>query len=268
MHCGHLSPIARGFRENTWPGKYPISHTITKKKKKNTNITSAIPYVLASTAFGWQLITPIYFAIYIYLSQPRSFYYPNPRAINLRAAEYLPTGLLVTYFVPTLLLLRNSAAIDISGRILSLVQLGLPILVSLGQWLSKREPPSANFAEALYGTRDMPYLSRFYNFSFLITSTLHIVIASRIFPHIQDVAAVKEMVFSSEGRQLGCLIGAILIWSVLTIWDLRRTNVFQTSLFLAVPAVTIGSICFGPAATLIELWKRRESALERSRQRK
>lgn len=235
---------------------------------QQTNNPSTIPYILASTAFGWHIITPIYFAIYIYLSQSRPFYYPNPRAIDLRAAEYLPTGLLVTYIVPTLLVLKNTAPNEVPGWILSLVQLGLPILVSLGQRLSSRETPSSDFAQALYGTRDMSYLSRFYNFVFLLTSTLHIVIASRVLPHIPDVAAVKEIVLSSEGVQLGCLVSAILIWSAFTVWDLRRTNILQTPLFLTVLAVLLGAACFGPAATLIGLWKWREGALERSRRRK
>lgn len=173
----------------------------------------------------------------------------------------------MTYFVPVLLVLKNTVPIEVPRWMLSLVQLGLPILVLLGQTLSKREPPSSDFAGALYGTADMPYLSRFYNLGILATSTLHIVIASRVFPYVPDVAAIKEMVVSSEGLQLVCLIAAILTWSVFTIWDLRRTNVLQTPVFFVVAAVFLGDICFGPAASLIGLWKWREGALERSRGR-
>lgn len=134
--------------------------------------------------------------------------------------------------------------------------------------MSTREPPSANFAEALYGTSDMPYLSWFYNLGILSTSTLHVVIASRVFPRIPGTTAVKEMVLSSEGVQLASLTAVNLIWFVFTIWDLRRTNVLQSPLSFAVPSVLLGSICFGPAATLLGLWKWREGALERSRARK
>lgn len=110
----------------------------------------------------------------------------------------------------------------------------------------------------------MPYLSKFYNLAFVITSTLHIIIASRVFPHL-DATALKTIIFSSQGAQLTSLITATIVWCIFTLWDLRRTNINQTFFFfLAVSVLLLGGVCFGPAAMLIRLLKWREIALERS----
>lgn len=78
----------------------------------------------------------------------------------------------------------------------------------------------------------MPYLSKFYNLAFVITSTLHIIIASRVFPHL-DATALKTIIFSSQGAQLTSLITATIVWCIFTLWDLRRTNINQTFFFFS-----------------------------------
>lgn len=213
------------------------------------------------------MVVPIYFVIYIYLSQSRSFYYPNPRAIDLRAAECLPMEFLTMYFVPMLFILKKPATIVVPSWIFPVAHFGLPIFVSIGQKISTKSPPSADIVESLYGTRDMPYLSQFYNLAFFFTSMLHLIVGSRILAYAWDARALKEMTYS-PGVQSACLGTTIMIWCVFTAWDLRRTNAIQTPLFIVIPSLLLGSVCFGPAAVLIGVWKWREIALERARKRK
>jgi len=166
------------------------------------------------------------------------------------------------YFVPILLILKP-ATIAVPSWIFPVAHFGLPIFVSIGQKISTKEPPSADIVESLYGTRDMPYLSQFYNLAFLFTSMLHIIVGSRILAYVW----IKEMTYS-PGLQSACLVTTIMIWCVFTAWDLRRTNAIQTPLSIVIPSLLLGYMCFGPAAVLIGVWKWREIALERTRKRK
>lgn len=224
---------------------------------------SAIPYVLGSVAFGWETIVPIYFAIYIYKSKNRPFYYPGPRAIDLRVAKKLSPGLFVAYLAPILLALREQhTQSTVASWFISTAHVSLPVLVILGKSFSKGGPSTSNIAESVYGTLDMPYLSQFYNMLLILTSTLHFALCGQIMQQVTNIG------FGYEIAHLACLALAITVWCCFTVWDLRRTNITHAFLPGSFIWVLLGVIFLGPAATLIGLWKVREVAWEASRMKK
>lgn len=218
--------------------------------------------MLGSVAFGWEVIVPIYFTIYIHQSKDRPFYYPAPRAIDLRAAKKLSPGLFVAYSAPILLALRVHAHSTMSGCLICTAHFSLPVLIMLGQKFSKGGPSSSNITVSVYGARDMPYLSQFYNLLLIVTSTLHIALSGQILQQVRKIG------LGYETAQLACLALAITVWCCFTVWDLRRTNITHALLPSNLTWVVLGVIFLGPAATLVGLWKVREVAWEASRMRK
>ncbi|KAI9928584.1 hypothetical protein ASPWEDRAFT_180185 [Aspergillus wentii DTO 134E9] len=230
---------------------------------------SATPYILASIFCGWEIILPIYFAIYIFRSHSRGFYYPHPRTINLGAAKSLSTGLLVAYILPilhTITGLKHFVS-DISGWMIPVAHLILPVLLFLGERSFMKSSSNMKLAEILYNTRDMPHLSRFYALIVFLASTVHVVIASQVLSQLRMDELSLPMI-SSGAVQLACLTLAIATWCLFTVWDLHRVNVIRTSALPATALCILGVVLLGPGATVIGLWGWREYALEASRLRK
>ena len=241
-----------------------------------TDKSSAIPYVLASAFLGWEVVLPIYFALYIVLSGEQGFYYPIPRAINPSITKTLPRVLLVSY-IPLAIraatnLMRKPEVDFISGRWdLSLAHLSLPILIHAGKDFFKSASAGLTIRHLQFETRDVKDLSRFFTLIFLFTSTAHLALISQILPQIMlhSTTGVSEPEFSlsSQWLQIGSLTLAIVVWCIFTIWDMRRVNLTKTSLLVTLLGAVTGSVAVGPAAVLSALWWWREAPLESGRQR-
>ena len=53
--------------------------------------------MLISSYRGWDIIVPLYFALYVLLSHQSQLYYPAPRTIELPVAKALPIALVLIY---------------------------------------------------------------------------------------------------------------------------------------------------------------------------
>jgi hypothetical protein len=200
---------------------------------------------------------PLYFALYIYQSRHRSFFYPDPRAIDIRAAEALPYCALVTLLIVILLLQRGP---EIMGNWAPpLIPLTLPIAVYLGQQLKAR-PCQADTLKLLYDNRDMHHVCQFYNLMILFASAVHGSLGYSAIIH-----SLKNFDLPVDGARLICHSLTILAWSHFTLWDMRRTNIVQQPLLVASACLFLGLLILGPAATLMGFWKWREERMELAR---
>ncbi|CAG7984872.1 unnamed protein product [Penicillium salamii] len=230
---------------------------------------SAVVYILASTILGWNLVLPFYFILYIYSSRSRSFYYPNPRAIDIRAAEVIPTCLLIAFIPSMLVALVSSPKLLFDTRwVLLASHLALPNMVYLGKKRSKSDPPRIHIPDSLYGNRDMIYLLRAYNILTLACATIHVFGVSQILIQFRAELLATEFVFRSEVMQLILVSIVITIWCFFTIWDLRRTYIIRTPFSSDFIYYCLSVLIVRPTATMFNIWKRREIALERSRGRR
>ncbi|CAG8178090.1 unnamed protein product [Penicillium salamii] len=229
---------------------------------------SAVVYILASTILGWDIVLPFYFILYIYASRPRSFYYPNPRAIDIRAAEVIPTCLLIAYILSMLIALVSSKLLIDTRWVLFASHLALPTMVYLRKKRSKSDPPRIHVPDSLYGSRDMIHLLRAYNILTLACGTIHVFSMSQIVIRFQAELLATVFVFRSEVMQLILLSIVISVWCFFTIWDLRRTLIIRTTFSSDVVYYCMAVLIVGPTATMFSIWKRREISLERSRGRR
>jgi hypothetical protein len=218
---------------------------------------------------GWDIVLPIYFILYIFESRSHAFYYPNPRAIDLRAAEVLPTSLLIAY-IPSILsaLVTSAENLAFTRRVLPASHFALPILVYLGKKLSNRDPPKSNIPDSIYGKRDIPYLLRTYNILTLACATIHVLNVSQMVFQFLAKGSIANFVFSSNLLQFMVLSIVIIVWCLFTTWDLHRTHITQTSFSSDIVYCCVAVLFIGPTATMFSIWKAREVALESSRWRR
>ncbi|KAJ6170735.1 Monooxygenase FAD-binding [Penicillium canescens] len=230
---------------------------------------SALLYTLASTVVGWDIVLPTYFILYIYESRSQSFYYPNPRAIDIRAAEVLPTSLLIAY-IPSMLsaLVTSAENLAFTRRLLPASHFALPILVYLGKKLSNQDPPKSNVPDSIYGKRDIPYLLRTYNILTLACATIHLLNVSQMVLQFWTKGLAANFVFSRDLVQFMVLSIAIIVWCFFTTWDLHRTHITQTYFSSDIVYCCVAVLFIGPTATMLSTWKAREVALESSRRRR
>lgn len=233
--------------------------------RRVTNKNSALPYILASNAAGWEYILPLYFIAHIYASRSQSFYYPNPRAIDTRAAKILPICLLIAYVPSIIWALMSSADLTLYHWTVSASHFALPLTVYLGLKLSKRNFRKPTIPELLYRNGDIPHLLRTYNILTVACATFHVLTVSQLFPHFLKTDFVTTALFTGEVLQLMALSLAIIAWCSFTIWDLHRTHIIHTRPFADIIFCCVTCLLLGPAATLARTWKRREIALEESR---
>ncbi|KAE8151458.1 hypothetical protein BDV25DRAFT_138877 [Aspergillus avenaceus] len=235
-------------------------------------LVSAYPYVIASTVLGWEFVFPIYAICYISQSRKREFYYPNPRAIDLKAAERLPIALLIAYSLPAIsIVIPHETRIrgtPITEGLAGAAHIAFPFLVSLAYTRLRKNAPNAEIIKSLYGVQDMPYLVKFYNVLIVGTTSCHIV---HLYPVIRQLLrlgmAQNGSMWCGTSTPLMLSI-TILVWCVFTVWNLHRVNVSQTPVPVALIWILLGIIFLGPATTMVWIWKQREALLEKSRQRK
>lgn len=225
----------------------------------------------ASYAFGWETITPIYFAVFILLSAAQEFYYPNPRAINPSTSAALPYAVLIAYAPLTMraartLLVKPDGDFLSAGWDTNLAHLSFPFLVQGGKEFLASASEGLKLTQLQFETRDMNDLSRFYNVLFLFTSAAHLVLLSQFIPNFVTIV-IADLTFnlSSEWVEIGSLTLAIVAWSLFTAWDMKRVNLTQISLPVVFLGSLVGSVLLGPATVLVGLWWWREYPLERGR---
>lgn len=237
-----------------------------------TTGSSSLPFVIASLFFGWDIVVPLYFANYMRLSQGATFYYPSPRVIRPTVARSLPIAFIVTYAIPiigTVQTLRGISAASLNINVLlaswQIAHLCFPVTLFICSKVVEIASDSL-VPEAFYSTIDIRYQSWFHILIFLVTSTTHLSLFSAYISQFRR-GNVHELLVSLDIIRTLLLSLTIAAWCVFTIWDLHRVNITDVTVGWAVFAVLMGSVIFGPAATLTLMWDWRESHIEKARAR-
>lgn len=227
---------------------------------------------MASIVFGRAIIIPMYFAIHIYATRDRSFYYPSPRVINVWIAKSLPICFVTAYALPfmhTMAWIRYSDGQRLPATTwstLSGAHLIMPLVLRLGRWVHEKNQPGIPPVELVCGSQDIAYLSRFFTLLLYLASAAHLAFASSLWSLFK--AGEFWNLLNPTAAEAGCLGLAILAWCYFVLWDLHRVNIMETPLPTALILVLLGSVLLGPSATLAALWRWREGTMEACRKRK
>lgn len=238
---------------------------------KLTLEVSSIPFVLLSSYRGWDIIVPLYFALYVLLSHQSQFYYPAPRTIELPVAKALPIALVLIYTAAICASVRGFGripTISFEPVLWQTAHVGLRVVASVVKDIFKGSMDIPTGVNSIWGDADIPYISRFQGLIFFISSTTHVLFMASCV-RLKLGSRGTGFVYCSAGDVMHfVLVGlAIILWLLFTVWDLGRVNATDISWARTVLYITLGTALFGPAGCLAATWSWREVTLERSRTR-
>lgn len=230
-------------------------------------LTSVLPFALVSIFIGWEILAPIYFALFIYLTAPEVFYYPSARALDIAMVTSIQWAWLATY-VPVFAYTLWSPTFPNGWWTIS--HAALPVTSRLfRKWTAPRCKDSLGSPSLLWGAKDVPFLS---NFMKLLHVTQYLELTATKFSLWNMVLEVYQNGFNSvvtvDCAKAMLLDSAIAVFCIFAYWDLRRIGASTSNFWLHVITGVLVAVAFSPATTLALLWGLREVQWSEARQRK
>lgn len=227
---------------------------------------SVLPLGIASLFIGWEIIAPIYFALFIHSTAPKAFYYPSIRALDMAMLMSIVYAYLVTY-VPVFIYTCVSPAFPSKSWTIAHATLPLTIQLFRG-WTAKRLTTKLRSPALLHGAEDVPLLSTFMGFLYGIQAA---GVSETEFHLVRRLSGIYYFGYRStitgdvaRAMLLDLAIGIFLIFAY---WDLRRVGASVSNPWHLVAAGILISVLFSPAATLPLLWRLRERQWAEARKR-
>lgn len=234
-----------------------------------------MPFILVALFAGWNVATPVYFALYILFSHRRAFYYPSPRTIPLPAAKALLIAIVLVYPIAihrTFAEVSMNVPKGLSGGFryqpLLVAHASFPFMITLVKEILKRWTDVPKGLKATWGDADIPYVSRYQGLIFVTTSSAHFLLMATFALRSSIRISLYEYLTAEAVTQSVFTGLSITSWLLFTVWDLRRVRATNISWKKAILYITLGTFLVGPAGCLAATWKWREGTLERSRTRK
>lgn len=228
--------------------------------------SSAVPFGVLSLVIGWELVVPIYFALFIYLTGVKPFYYPSARAVDLATAEALQPAYLATYALPTIYSFLSSA---FPTRMWMIAHAGFPVVVQVFRTQAARRTPVAKGPRVSFGHQD----SRLSEILFNLQSAQQ----AALFLRAQDYWTITQLTNGYRHRSFGALSSdeastlllgyTIAILGAFAYFDARRVGAWKGALWKDVPLGTLIALAFSPSTALCLLWRTREANWIQARQR-
>ncbi|KIW73136.1 hypothetical protein PV04_01277 [Phialophora macrospora] len=237
-------------------------------------------YALLYQTIGGAIIIPIYYLVYLYDTSSNS-YWSKPRNVPLPDAKALLPAVVIGYLIPTALIFLPYSAPDMwtTQAVVAFWQASpwyVDILICVFSKLYSGGSTTASSSQNR--NSDIPYLSRIFLTSFLVTGILHLFIVYLVvfspdpqhsFSHmflgpILYPSTQTSMVQGMHGIFLAdfwIIFASSLVWAYLAIWDLKRVRLADVNLWTAGLLVVVGSVAVGPGALLTAVWYWRETRL-------
>jgi hypothetical protein len=223
---------------------------------------SALPFVIGALFFGWEYMTPVWFAMFILATALKPFYFPAVRSVGPYVGPALWAGFILTYGPAFGYSFWTST---VSDRFWMLSHAVLPFTVQfskkvLTRWLNA---PLNSPAKA-YGEHDAKHLRNFLRMATWISSVKLISYEYRFYSVLYEMydLGYSEVLRSDVAKKM-LLDVAILVFILFVFWDLHRVGVRSLSSWTWV----VLAIGLGPATALGELWGLREELWEKARRR-
>lgn len=229
---------------------------------------------------GVGIYMPIYYAIYTFISEPETYWWPLHREVPLQYAATLKWALL-GYVLPTVLMFYPWASPERIQNFESLWQpspMFVPLLCGLfGSLYAARHKIKHTQRVAHETFPDIAHLDTLYLGSAVLGFLLHIWMLVRI-SRASDMtfSSVFWPDFSPQPKELGEGLRALFMadfwgfhvatfgWLCMAVWDLKRVGRSNVSLANAVALILAGNFVIGPGTTMSLVWYWREKAMART----
>ncbi|KAI9037695.1 FAD-dependent oxidoreductase [Aspergillus affinis] len=209
-------------------------------------LTSAVPWILASNHWGWEIILPIYIALHIGLSRTVAYYHMPQTMTDLAAAKALVLSLILVYSIPMALSVTSTHNNVLDSW--KIAHLCLPLVTFLTSKLLRAISSIPNGIEAVFSTGDLPHQRTFFVTIRFIASAAHLALAlkfgARIFAQGTGLLSLPIV------HVLLPLTAATTSWCLYYTWDLARIKALDTPVSHTLGYILVSTVLCGPAATL------------------
>lgn len=210
---------------------------------------------------------PIYFALYILATAPRSFYYPSPRAVDMGVAKAIMPAYCAVYGSAYLYTWRFSTSFP--TRLWQVAHILFPVSIALFKRIrTKSSSPAAKAEMQLFGDRDIGLLASFQRLSSFFPSLFSTVMASIFLPHNPSFGSMyyNGKAFGDAAKIMS-MNASIVIIMLFALWDLRRVRATDLGFVRGAVLILLLSLALTPAGALQQLWVYRETKWQQGRQR-
>lgn len=205
--------------------------------------------------FPISFIAPLYFFAHAYQITPTRYYEPNFFSVPLGYAKTIIPTLAISFLIPTSFLLGQEKTYKQSLAL----WLPYPIYASLLHQLLQCFFPAAP-TKSKKGA-DLPYLRGAYLLSFVVSALAHMsTLDSTGYPAFFQKQSPRAG-FAAVWFDHLVAAAAGLIWVLVLFGDVKRFGKTNSGWLTIIPAIALGTVAFGPAATIMAAYALREEAL-------
>ncbi|OHF03728.1 FAD binding domain-containing protein [Colletotrichum orchidophilum] len=223
-------------------------------------------------------IAPLYFLISLHTTSSEVYTRPTGRPIPSTVAKALIPALCLGYAIPTALMFIQYGDSVAQQNAIAFWQPS-PLYVSLLTWtfsgLLRIVSPTKSLDWEIFEKKDQGALQTGYTLAFAITAITHVCALAyaglspsvSLFDTFLDLPSVASMAL---GHSIGgfwkydmlLCFGAVAIWCLYTVYELRRLGYVTTRAAIGAAAATLlGQVLVGPGATYAGLWAWRENVI-------
>ncbi|KAJ4244000.1 hypothetical protein NW762_014613 [Fusarium torreyae] len=264
-----LQPIAVGCVESY------------RKRNKLTPLYLINVWLTLVQSAGIGIYMPIYYAVYTYVSDPETYWWPLNREVPIENAVNLKWGVFVGYALPTLLMYQPWSSPSTVQIFESLWQPS-PMFVTLicsflaTIYVARGKAPSGP-RKAQHVAPDLAHLKSLYVTTGVFGFVWHTycIIKILLSPKL-SLASTFLIDFSPGPKPFGDGLRAIFladfwgfeiasyVWLCMAVWDLRRVGRTNADTGKSAALIALGYILAGPGATMSAVWYWREDCMAKT----
>jgi hypothetical protein len=221
---------------------------------------------------------PIYYAIYTYISEPETYWWPLNREVKIQHAVSLIWGVTIGYTLPTILMFlpwKDPNTIQNFEALWQVSPMLVPLICGiLGSLYARRHNLKPVSPKAKEVFQDVAHLKQLYIVSGVFGLMLHVYCFAKISssPDI-SLTSIFWPDFSSQPKSFGEGLRALFLtdfwgfyiathaWLCMAVWDLKRVGRTTVDVGKASALIALSSFVIGPGATMSAVWYWRENAL-------
>ncbi|TVY36536.1 FAD-dependent monooxygenase [Lachnellula subtilissima] len=230
---------------------------------------------------GVGIYMPIYYAVYTYISEPETYWWPLNREVPIQSAISLIWAVMIGYTLPTILMFlpwKDPNTVQNFEALWQLSPMLVPLLCTiLGKIYVKKNNIVRVPRQAKQAFPDIPHLKRLYVVSGALGLLLHVYCFAKIrsSPYL-SLTSVFWPDFTAQSRGLGEGLRALFLadfwgfevatygWLCMAVWDVKRMGRTTTDIGKAMVLIALGTLIVGPGATMSAVWYWRENALAKT----
>lgn len=224
---------------------------------------------------------PIYYAVYTFISESETYWWPLNREVRPEFATSLKWAVNIGYTLPTILMFAPWISPYTIQNFESLWQVSpmlVPTLCSvLGYYYRKTHGISNTSRTAKQTFPDLSELKKLYVMTGALGVALHVYCISKIVlsPDL-NLASVFWPDFSAQAKPFGEGLRSLFMadfwgfyiatygWLCMAVWDLKRVGRTTVNVRKISALIALGHAIIGPGATMSAVWYWRESALAKT----